>query len=137
MNGNLTLTIAGVAFVEGAEDCATQIIEGAAFLGRQWRSVVRTARGLTVHRQRWDAGFAGMARRIVTQTEYLTVAKLHALEAALDAADAAGEAVRAIFDDGNRTGDFAVYVVDIEHDPAEDGYVPNVRITAVIKDVWS
>lgn len=137
MNGNLTLSIAGVTFVEGSEDCATQIIEGANFLGRQWRSVVRTARGLAVHRQRWDAGFAGKARRIVTQTEYLTTAKLHALEAALDAADAAGDAVRAIFDDGNRTGDFAVYVESVEHDPAEDGYVPGVKITMVIKDVWS
>ena len=137
MNGNLTFTLAGIAFVEGTEDCATQIIEGAKYLGRQWRSVVRTARGLTVHRQRWDAGFAGKARKIVTQTEYLLTGTLHDLEAALDAADAAGDAARAIFDDGNRSGDFAVYVTDIEHDPAEDGYVPNVKITMVIKDVWS
>lgn len=134
--GNLEITLADVAFVEGTEDLASAITEGAGFLGRRWRQTVRRARDLTVHRQRFDPGFAGKGRELVTRTEWMPITVLHDVEDALEVADAAGEPVRLIVDDGNRAGDYAVYVLSIEHDAPLEDYVSGVVIRYMIKDLW-
>lgn len=134
--GNLSITLAGIPFVEGVEDLSSVITEGAGLLGRQWRQTVRRAWDLTVHVQRYDAGSKVKGQSIKTKTDWMKIDTLHDLEAALDAAAAAALPVRLILDDGNRVLDLAVHVVDITHGPPLEDTVADVEIEYAVVGVW-
>jgi hypothetical protein len=94
------------------------------------------ADGVTV-RHRFLLNTSNAKKQLVLITPWLPVAKLAAIEAAINAAMAAFASFRLQGTNASRTVDLAVNLMEIDYaDEETDGYVGDVKITLEVDGAW-
>ena len=134
---NFEGSLAGVALTDTGGTALRCDLSGSDRLGIVHRTrASRMADGSLRRRFLLNVGQKG--EHLVLQTPWLPVAKLAAIETAINAAMAAFSSVRLQGTNASRNVDLAVSLVEIDYaDEETDGYVADVKITLEVDGVWS